>query len=189
MKKHIKISVLLNIVLLTSTIILAYKYNLIQKDLIFCEENSKNSVVKNESTSIDRTDPIYIFNSKKFLCDSGSTTYESNLCIEEKLHFADSLLDIVVKSNIKEFDKYINQNKEGILKAKDNSYFINALKTSIAQKENFIKSQKKWEEMRVLNSEYVSIGCDGGTGCSGIVDNEEIKAVLERMQEIKERYN
>ena len=148
----------------------------------------KNSI-KNTPITVDKTDPVYIFNSKKFPCDSGSSTIESNLCIGEKLNFADSLLNEVVKLNIKEFDKQINQNKEGVLKAKDNTYFVNSLKAEIATKENFIKSQKKWEEMRVLNSEYVSIGCEGGTGCSGMVSSEEIKAVLKRIQEIKEKYN
>lgn len=192
MKKITKISILLNVILVITTMILVYSYNAIKRDLTLCKKNDKSSIINSHTTptiSIDKTDPIYIFNSKKFPCDSGASTYESNLCSGEKLHFADSLLNEVVKLNIKEFDKYIKQDKEGTLKAKDNTYFVNSLKTNIASKDNFIKAQKKWEELRVLNSEYVSIGCEGGTGCPGIVNSKEIKAVLDRIKEIKELYN
>jgi hypothetical protein len=47
--------------------------------------------------------------------------------------------------------------------------------TFLNHKHNFIKSQKKWQELRTLNSDYERLGCDGGTGCSDIVSSAEIK--------------
>jgi uncharacterized protein YecT (DUF1311 family) len=190
MKKIAIISMLLNALMLVSVILLFYNINVIKKNFSIYKNSTKiKTIKKNAAITVDKTDPIYIYKSRKFPCDSGYTSYESNLCIGDKLNFADSLLNVTVKNNLKEFDYYIQRDKEAVLKVKDNTYFVNSVKTYIAQKENFIKSQKKWEEMRILNSEYVRIGCDGGTGCSGIVSSKEIKAVLERIQEIKERYN
>lgn len=190
MKKAAIFSLLVNIVLLVSGIILFNLYSDVKNSL---NTLKKSIVVKGETKVLDsvkdNNNPIYIFKSRRFPCDSGYTSYETNICIGEKLHFADSLLNVLVVSNLKEFDDEINRDKDGVLKAKDNSLFVNSLKINIASKENFIKAQQKWEEMRALNAEYVRLGCEGGTGCSGIVSSSELKDVLRRMQEIKERYN
>lgn len=187
MKKIAIVSILLNLILIVLTIAAYQKINDQDKKIIIKEEK-KVEKEHIEEVKIDKTDPINIFNSKKFPCDSKYGSYEINLCSGEKLHFADSLLNVMVKANLKKFDSEIKRNQEAVLKVPNDTYFSNSLKSNIALKENFIKTQKKWEELRILNSEYVQIGCEGGTGCSGIVSTEEIKYVLKRIQEIEERY-
>ncbi|MDR7370777.1 hypothetical protein [Flavobacterium aquidurense] len=184
MRKIATISIIANVLLLVSVTVLFKKYSSIKNKNV---SKKKVIVVKNENIDsvIYKTDPIYIFKSQKFPCDSGYASYETNICMGEKLHFADNLLNKLVVYNLKEFDYRINQDKDGVLKAEENSYFVKSLKSAIASKENFIKTQKKWEELRTLKSESVRLGCEGGTGCSGIVSSAEIKEVLKRMQEIK----
>lgn len=189
MKKIVISSIVINLLLLCSIAVVLNKYsnvkndyNVSKKDTIAIEKN------KSMDSVIDKNDPIYIFKSQKFPCDSGYTSYEINLCTREQLHFADSLLNLLVKTKLKQFDYLIAQDKAG-LSTKSKGYFVKSLKNNIASKDNFIKAQKKWEELRKLNSDYIGLGCEGGTGCVGIVNDAEIKEVLKRMQEIKERYN
>ncbi len=184
MKKTVIISISLNVVFFITTIIIFYNSNIIKKDLNICKKKTKWSI--NTPIIIDKTNPIYIYQSRKFPCDSGYTSYDSNICMGERLHFVDSLLNMVVKSNLKEFDFYIKRDNDAVLHVKDNYYFINSLRINIASKQNFIKSQKLWEQMRMLNSEAIRLGCDGGTGCSGIVSKAEIKYVLERIEKIRD---
>ena len=189
MNKIIITSALINVLLLSIVIVLFNSPNIKNNSNVLKKERITTKKNKDLDSIVDKTDPIYIFKSQKFPCDSGYSSYESNICIGQKLHFADSLLNLLVKSNLREFDALIRQDKDGVLKAKDNNYFVKSLKSNIASKENFIKAQKKWEELRTLNADYVRLGCEDATGCSGIVSSAEIKEVLKRMQEIKERYN
>lgn len=187
MKKIVITSILINILLLGGVVVLLNKYskiknkcNIDQKETISIEKN------KNNDSIFDKTDPIYIYNSKKFACDEGTgSSYGYNLCSGERLYFADSLLRETVKYKLKEFDDFIKRYKEGVLKAKGNSYFVNCLRMSVESKENFIKSQKVWEEMRVLNSEEIGIYCDGVPTCVGNTNSGEIKFILERIEKIK----
>lgn len=187
MKKVVIISLSLN-VLLGLMIIIMYNNYSFNKNYHYVDNKKdivKKEVKKNDSI-IDKTDPIYIYKSRKFPCDEGaSSSYGYNLCSGERLDFADSLLRETVKYRLKKSDDFINRYKEGVLKAKGNSYFVNCLRMSIELKENFIKSQKIWEQMRTLNSEEIGINCDGVSTCTGIKNNGEIKYVLERIEKIK----
>lgn len=145
------------------------------------------TILKTEKNTLktDKSDPISFYKSKKFPCDEKSESgLGYGLCTREKLQFADSLLDLVVKRKIDQYNSIIKGNKEGVLKAKENSYFVKDLEINTVLKENFIKSQQVWEEMRKLNSENIRLGCDGGSGCVGITNDAEIKFILERIEAI-----
>ncbi len=186
MKKITIISILLNLVLVTICVLEYSKITASKQNIeIFQKEKKVYDKESQLKKDIDKKDPLYIFNSKKFPCDSGSTSYESNLCIGEKLKFADSLLNELVKNKFLILNKYIKMDKEGIIKAKGDVFFTNALKINASKKENLIKYQNLWEQMRLLNSENVRLECDGATGCSGIVSKAEINYILERIEEIK----
>ncbi|UWY26420.1 hypothetical protein N4T20_11920 [Flavobacterium sp. TR2] len=186
MKKILNFSIILNVLLILIITSLLYSHYKTRNNCKISKKNTQYlSLRKRILSDKEKTDPVFIYNSKKFPCDSKYGSYEINLCLSERLHFVDSLLNVLVKSNLKEFDLEIARNKEGVLKAKDNTYFVNSLKMNIASKENFIKYQKKWQELRELNSQNIQIGCEGGTGCSGIVSSAEIKFVLKRIEEIK----
>lgn len=187
MKKIVIISLLLNILLVVIIIGMYNNYSFNKNH--FCVNNQKD-IAKNEikeTDSIrDKTDPIYIYKSRKFPCDEGAgSSYGYNLCSGERLDFADSLLRETIKYKLKKFDDFIKRYKEGVLKAKGDSYFVNCLRMSIESKENFVKSQKVWEEMRVLNSKEIGIYCYGVSTCGGITNNGEIKFILERIEKIK----
>lgn len=186
MRKIAITSILCNIIFLLSSVWFYKKYE-IKKEIIICK--NKSQVHKKElkiSKNLDTTDPIYIYHSKKFHCDSANLTYPSNICIGEKLQFADSLLNQLLKSKLNKLDKFIKIDKEVSLKDKGNVFFIDALKINTAYKENLLKSQKLWEQMRLLNSENVRLGCNGATGCSGIISKSEINYILQRIEELKE---
>lgn len=187
MKKVVIISLSFNILLLAIIIIM---YNNCSFNEKHSSVNNKNDIVKKEIKNnepvIDKTDPVYIYKSHKFPCDDDAgSSIGYSLCSMKKLQFVDSLLNGIVKYRLKEFDDFIKRNKEGVLKAKDNSYFVNCLRINTASKENFVRSQKVWEEMRVLNSEEIHLGCDGGSACGGITNDGEIKYILERIEKIK----
>ncbi|TPG43809.1 hypothetical protein [Flavobacterium pectinovorum] len=185
MKKVVIISLSLNILLLGTIIFMYNNYFPNKKDIVKKEIIVRKEIKDNDSI-IDKTDPIYVYRSQKFSCDTNAgSSIGYSLCSMEKLRFIDNLLNGVVKHRLKEFDEYIKRNKEGVLKAKGNSYFVNCLRINIASKENFVRSQKVWEEMRVLNSEEIHLGCDGGSACGGITNDGEIKYVLERIEKIK----
>ncbi|MDR7370781.1 hypothetical protein [Flavobacterium aquidurense] len=184
MKKITVISIAFNLVLLSLSILLYCRFYELKKEMVISKNNLQ---VEKKEIKLNISDPSYIYNSKKFSCDSSAnSTYESNMCIGEKLEFADSLLTNVLKSKFILLDKYIKIDKEVIVKDKGNTFFTNALKINIAKKENLIKSQRLWEQMRVLNSENVKLGCDGATGCAGIIGKAEIKYVLERIEKIRD---
>ena len=188
MKRGIYFSIVLNLILMVSCFFLYQKSIGLEKELFSSQKGKKVQEEKRDKghIEIDKNDPIFIFNSKKFACDSGgSSSYETNLCFGEKLEFADSLLTEVFKSKILLLDKYIKMDKEAVSKVKDNTFFVNALRINIAQKENLLKSQKLWDQMRILNSKDVELGCEGGTGCAGIVSQAETNYVLKRIEEIK----
>lgn len=188
MKKVVIISLSFNILLLIMIIVMYNSSYTINKNH-YSVNNKKDFVNKeiiNNDSIIDKTDPIYIYKSRKFPCDEGTgSSYGYNLCSGERLDFADSLLREAVKYRLKKSDDYINRYKEGVLKAKGNSYFVNCLRMSVELKENFIQSQKVWEEMRDLNSEEIGIYCDGVSTCGGIINNGEIKFILDRIEKIK----
>lgn len=183
--------VLLNIFLVSLLIILYSNYSDAKNK--FNVQKTNKIIAKNKKTDaiIDKSDPIYIYNTHKFPRDSGYTSYDYNMNTGERLQFADSLLYQLLKNKLDQLDKYIKIDKEMVLKVKDNMFFVNALKINTGQKENLIKSQKLWEEMRVLNSENVWLGCAGATACTGMVNDADINFVLERMEKIKkiEAYN
>lgn len=187
MKKIIIIYILLNLFLIIVCLLGYSKIKELKKDLEIFEKGKKVPAKKIIlEVSIDKNDPIYIYKSRKFPCDEGTgSSYGYNLCSGERLDFADSLLRETVKYRLKKSDDFINRYKEGVLKAKGNSYFVNCLRMSVELKENFIKSQKIWEQMRTLNSEEIGINCDGVSTCTGIKNNGEIKYVLERIEKIK----
>jgi|GEM_PF-6137316 len=188
MRKTTIASLLLNGILICICLLLNIRFNRLADENLLCKKkiDGLNGKEISKETLGDENDPLYVFYSKKFHCDSGSkTSYDSNLCIEEKLKFADSLLTQHLERKFAALDKYIRIDKEAILKDKDNVFFINALKINTVQKENLIKSQKLWENMRTLNSENVKLSCDGSTGCSGIVSAAETSYVLKRIEEIK----
>ena len=185
MKKTIIFSLLLNITLLLTTILLFNKYSELKQDAI---TNQKKVVTKEKfktKSFIDKIDPVYIYYSHKFSCDSGYTSLEINLCSFEKLNFANSLLNELVNSELNKLDDLIKRNKEEVLKTKDNTFFANCLRINTSEKEEFMKSQKLWEEIRRSNSKIFNIGCDTGTGCVGIVNEAEIKDVLSRIKKNK----
>lgn len=178
----------LNLILIVLSFFLYQARIGLKKDSFSLQKEKKVKDKKKEKTHavIDRNDPIFVFNTKKFSCDlNGSSSYETNLCLGEKLEFADSLLREVFESKILLLDKYIKMDKEVVSKIRDNTFFVNALRLNTAQKENLIKSQELWEQMRILNSKGAELACDGGTGCSGFVSQAETKYVLNRIEEIK----
>ncbi|OXB10871.1 hypothetical protein B0A81_02595 [Flavobacterium plurextorum] len=187
MKKYTIISIILNGILLITLIILFNNYFEVRNEF---EIYKKTDSIKRENKEIarivDKNDPIYIYNTHKFSRDTGYTSYDYNMNTGERLQFADSLLNKVVKDKIGMLEKYIKVDRDMVLKVKNNSFFVNALKVNIAQKENLIKSQELWRKMRLLNSENVRLGCDGATGCTGIVNDADIKYVLRRIEEIKD---
>lgn len=187
MKKITIISILLNVVFIVFGIVGYNKFK--DQDMKIVTNQKESKVFQKElkvESEIDKEDPIYIYKSRKFPCDKDAgSSIGYGLCSMERLQFVDSLLNGIVKFRLKEFDDFIKRNKEGVLKAKGNSYFVNCLKINIASKENFVRSQKVWEEMRVLNSEEIHLGCDGGSACGGLTNDGEIKYVLERIEKIK----
>lgn len=187
MKKYLLASTLINVSSLILILFLFNKYSIIKTELIFFKQSigipkkEKNIVVK-----IDKTDPIYIYNSKKFSCDTlRDASMGYGICSFEKLKFIEGLLNKTVNDRLDRYNATINRYKEGVLKAKYNSYFVKELKNTTLSQANFIRSQKVWEEMRVLNSEEVSLGCAGSSGCTGITNSAEIKYILERIEKIK----
>lgn len=193
MKKIAIISIFLNIVLIVSGVLLYNKYCDIKSNLEIQQKDKvgiNNSCEKIDSI-IDKRDPIYIYNTHKFPRDSGYTSYDYNMNTGERLQFADSLLNELLKSKLNMLNKYIKIDKEMVLKVKDNMFFVKALKINIGQKNNLAKSQKLWEQMRKLNYDNVWLGCSGATACTGIANDADIKFVLERMEKIKkiEAYN
>ncbi|MRX39749.1 hypothetical protein GJU43_10725 [Flavobacterium sp. LC2016-23] len=192
MKKIAIISLLVNILLLISIVVLYSKCYNIKSNL---KIQQKNKITINSSKKIDsiidKSDPIYIYNTHKFPRDSGYTSYDYNMNTGERLQFADSLLNELLKSKLNMLNKYIKIDKEMVLKVKDNTFFVKALKINIGQKNNLAKSQKLWEQMRKLNYDNVWLGCSGATACTGIANDADIKFVLERMEKIKkiEAYN
>ncbi|QSB26060.1 hypothetical protein [Flavobacterium sp. CLA17] len=192
MKKIAIVSMLLNIVLIVNSVLLYNKYCDIKNNL---EIHQKSKITINSSEKIDsiidKSDPIYIYNTHKFPRDSGYTSYDYNMNTGERLQFADSLLNELLKSKLNMLDKYIKIDKEMVLQVKDNMFFVKALKINIGQKNNLVKSQKLWEQMRALNYDNVWLGCSGATACTGIANDADIKFVLERMEKIKkiEAYN
>ncbi|MFH6997069.1 hypothetical protein ACHRVZ_03995 [Flavobacterium sp. FlaQc-57] len=186
MKKNLLASIVINVLLLILVALLFKEYSKAKAELCFFKEHNIVSEKNKDVIKIDKADPVYIYNSRKFPCDKDNGSgLGYAICTFERLQFADSLLNNVVKNRVKEFDDFIKRNKEGAEKAQDNTYFVNCLRINLAAKENFIKSQKVWEEMRSLNSEDVKLGCDGGSGCTGITNDAEIKYVLERIEKIK----
>jgi len=187
MKKVVIISLSLNVLLVVMIIVMYDNYSF-NKNHHYVK-NKKDIVkkeIQNNDSIIDKTDPIYIYKSRKFPCDEGTgSSYGYNLCSGERLDFADSLLRETVKYRLKKSDDFIKLYQEGVLKAKDNSYFIKCLIMSVKAKDNFVKSQKVWEEMRVLNSEEIGIYCDGVSTCVGITNNGDIKFILDRIEKIK----
>lgn len=187
MKKVAIISISLNVLLLVMIVVMYRNYSFNKSH--HSVNNKKDIVkkeIKNNDSIVDKKDLIYIYKSRKFPCDeSTGSSYGYNLCSGERLDFADSLLREAVKYRLKKSDDFVKRYKEGVLKANSNSYFINCLRMSIASKENFIKSQKVWEEMRALNSEEIGIYCDGTSTCVGIKNNGEIKFILDRIEKIK----
>lgn len=186
MKKAVIFLVSLNIVLVVTSTILFNKYSKFSDDLTTIQQKDLNQKQLKTNVYVDKTDPIYIYNSHKFSCSSSYTSFEINLCSGEKLQFADSLLNQLVKRKLNILDDYIKMDKEEVLKAKENTFFVNCLRTNIAQKEAFLESQKYWKQMRKSNSKIVELGCDGGTSCTGIVNSAEIKDVLNRIKLIKD---
>ncbi|MBA0882573.1 hypothetical protein [Flavobacterium undicola] len=177
MKKIIIFSGLLNIILVITIVIL------FNKNLKTTEEKKVNQTKLH--TSLDKTDPIYI--SHKFPCDLAYGSIEVDLCTKEKLQFSNSLLNQLVKNKLNIVDSLIEVDKETILKDNNNSaFFVKCLKINLQQKQRFIDYQKYWNITRKLNCEIVKSGCEGSTGCIGIVNEAEIKIVLNRIKEIKE---
>lgn len=186
MKKYLLASILINVILLILVVLSYKKYSIIKTELRFSKGNISASHKNKDIVKIDKTDPIYIYNSKKFACDTlNDASIGFAICSLEKLKFAEDLLNKTVKNRLNYYNSLVARYKEGILKAKDNSYFIKELRITILSQENFIKTQKVWEEMRILNSENVSLGCDGGSGCAGITNTAEINYILERIEKIK----
>lgn len=193
MKKVVIISLSLNLLLVTAIVLMCNNYSFTKKK--FCFSGKKDIVkkeiivkkkIKDNDSIINKTDPIYLYRSHKFSCDNDAgSSIGYSLCSMEKLQFVDSLLNGIVKNRLKEFDEYIKRNKEGVLKSKDNSYFSNCLRINIASRENFVRSQKVWTEMRTLNSEEIHLGCDGGSACGGMTNDAEIEYVLDRIKKIK----
>ena len=178
MKKIFILSGLLNIVFI---------FILFNKDLTTNTQKRVSQIKLKSNTSLDKTDPLYIYNSHKFPCNLANGSVEINLCTREKLQFVDSLLNQLVKKKISALDNLIKVDKETILKENRNSeFFVKCLKINLEQKQRFIDCQKYWNITRKLNSEIVELGCDVGTGCVGIINEAEIKMVLNRIKEIKE---
>lgn len=180
MKHAFKFSVMLNTILLCTTFLLSNEYYDFKKELVIPRKKVKSK------SHIKKIDPVYIYNSHKFSCDSGYTSLEINLCSFEKLNFANILLNELVNSELNKLDDLIRRNKEEVLKTKNNTFFANCLRINTSEKEEFMKSQKLWEEIRRSNSKIFNIGCDTGTGCVGIVNEAEIEDVLSRIKKIKE---
>lgn len=186
MKKNLLASLLVNIILLIVVVALFKKYSTLKTELRFSKGSISVSQKNKDIVEIDKADPIYIYNSKKFACDTlNDASIGFAICSLEKLKFAEELLNKTVKSRMNYYSSLIKRHKEGVLKAKDNSYFVNELRITILSQENFIKTQKVWEEMRVLNSQNVRLGCDGGSGCAGTTNTAEINYILERIKKIK----
>lgn len=186
MKKNLLASLLINIVLLILVVLLYKEYSIVKTELHFFKERISVSQKDKDVVKVDKADPIYIYNSQKFACDTlNDASIGFAMCSLEKLKFAEQLLNKTVKNKLNYYNSLVARYKEGVLKAKDNSYFVKELRITILSQENFIKTQKVWEEMRILNSENVRLGCDGGSGCPGITNTAEINYILERIEKIK----
>lgn len=186
MRKYLLASILVNAILLIFVVLLYKEYSIVKTELSFFEERISVSQKNKDVVKIDKADPIYIYNSRKFACDTlNDASIGFAMCSLEKLKFAEELLNITVKNRLNYYKNLVVRDKEGVLNAKDNSYFVKKLRMTILSQENFIKTQKVWEEMRILNSENVRLGCDGGSGCAGITNTAEINYILERIEKIK----
>lgn len=145
-------------------------------------------------------DPIAIFNSHVFPCDTNVTTLEANFCSGEKFAFADSLLNNVYKKILKAIDTEIQDNKRSIMETsskKDSSSktmtSLKVLREEMAQndrlKKSIIASQKQWIKYRDSNAEAVGVGCETGTACTTEVNQSMIHDTLERIEVLQGLYN
>src|SRR6266496_5936299 len=123
--------------------------------------------------------PIEFFKSYKFPCDTETTTLEINICLGNKLEFADSLLNVTFRKIINDLDKDINEDKSkmNVLRSKKvlsaeekkmSKYYAENIEQHQKIRQAIIKSQREWIKLRDSNEEVTRIMCEGGTGCNGI---------------------
>ncbi|MEO8149304.1 MAG: lysozyme inhibitor LprI family protein [Bacteroidia bacterium] len=151
------------------------------------------------SSALGQDDPVKLFHSHKFPCDTNGTTLDINMCSGIKFDFADSLLNVVYNKIIKAIEAEQREDKEKLkleqskndtsVKSKE---WIEFLKKEIdfnkRYKESIIKSQVEWIKLRDLNVNVVSIKSEGGTGYIAIENLSLIDETLERIKKLNSFY-
>ncbi|MGZ3848662.1 MAG: lysozyme inhibitor LprI family protein [Flavisolibacter sp.] len=144
-------------------------------------------------------DPIEVFQSHQFPCDTQTTTLETNICLGKKLEFADSLLNLTFHRILRPLDKSIKEDNVKIKalisktiltdeERSDLKYYTNDLNQNQKTKQAIIKSQKAWIHLRDSNEDAVRTHCEGGTGCYGEVNQSSIYDTIERIKKLRQYF-
>jgi uncharacterized protein YecT (DUF1311 family) len=133
-----------------------------------------------------------VYNNHKFPCDAESTTLAANLCSGIKAEFADSLLNKLYRKILNSIDKEIARHNKSIkirpVNKNDSADLRFAVKQKdyyVRMKQSIINSQRQWLKIRELDSEVESILCEGGTGCTAMVNEAYIADTLERIRKLE----
>lgn len=140
-------------------------------------------------------DPVKVFNTRKFPCDSGQTTLEINFCSGDKNRFADSLLNRLYKEILKNIDKDIaetNNEMKKLMQQKkktgkdstDLAVFKEELDYHKRLKSSIVTSQRIWLKQREANTEIVSISFEGGTGRTAATIQADTEEILDRIKKL-----
>jgi uncharacterized protein YecT (DUF1311 family) len=123
-------------------------------------------------------------------CDSSTTQMEMNICSAEKLHIADSMLDLCYKELIDYVDsEYTSELKT--LQDTTNEYGRKYLNKLINQKKAIIKSRTDFETFRNSTTDIVSYQYEGGSmepmaanTCALNITINQIKILMNLREEI-----
>lgn len=139
---------------------------------------------------------VDLFEAHRFLCDSGSTSLEINICSGERLHFADSLMALAYKRLLRSVDEEIagyqndlKAKRSIVVKAKNDSIQINAFSKEVARlkkyKQSIVTAQSQWKKSLDTEASVEQSNCEGGTGCVGMVNQFMTDQILNRISRLE----
>jgi uncharacterized protein YecT (DUF1311 family) len=155
------------------------------------------SLCSNHILAQQNNDPIQIYNSQKFSCDTGTTTLETSICLATKFEFADSLLNVTYHKIIGDLDKEISQYNSDVKILRSKKTLTNKEKDDLNQltnditraqkvKQSVVKSQGEWIRLRDSNEKVTRAICEGGAGCNVEANQSLIDDTLERIKKFQQ---
>lgn len=144
-------------------------------------------------------DPVKLFHSHKFPCDTADNTIEINICSGIKRDFADSLLNSVYNEiiNALKAEEMEDENKLKVALSKNDTSSITKESIDFIKKDidyirklknKIVMSQEAWIKSRDLNVDVIVIKSEGGTGFVAQENQSLIEDTLERIEKLKSFY-